>query len=36
MQTQQQALNTSAGSTDPQPMDIGLMHKGKGKQGQRK
>ena len=30
MQTQQQALNTSAGSTDPQPMDIGLMHKGTG------
>jgi len=31
MQAQQQALNTSAGSTDPQPMDIGLMCKGKGK-----
>ena len=31
MQAQQQALNTSTGSTDPQPMDIGLMYKGKGK-----
>ena len=31
MQVQQQALNTSTGSTDPQPMDIGLMYKGKGK-----
>ena len=31
MRAQQQALNTSAGSTDPQPMDIGLVYKGKGK-----
>ena len=31
MQAQQQAPNTSAGSTDPQPMDIGPMYKGKGK-----
>ena len=36
MQTQQQALNTSAGSTDPQPMDIGLMHKEQDAQGRRK
>ena len=31
MQAQQQALNTSTGSTDPQPMDIGLMYKAKRK-----
>ena len=36
MQAQQQALNTSAGSTDPQPMDIGLMHKEQDAQGRRK
>ena len=31
MQAQQQAFNTSSGSTGPQPLDIGLMYKGKGK-----
>ena len=31
MQALTTITNTSAGSTDPQPMDIGLMYKGKGK-----